>query len=355
MGRALRVAVLALGCASCAAPPQQPLEPQRVLEPAEAWGRLTAAEAAADAGDTEEALAALADLLSERIPDDVRREAHAARVRLDRKRFLQRHPLVLGLEIEGGEALGDPWTVRARITHLGAEPLRIALEDGGGFFRWMGRRTARAVLRLRCAVRDAGPVGTAYERSWARDVVLGRDVSLEPGASLEFLADFSFPTAPGTAWRTIRASARLIPSTLLDSDGSTRAFSIDFAPASQVRCRPLPGGGRRDAFDWLVESLGGDEGDPTVLFTAAASLSPGRLVEGLGLLASAAPSLDPERSRAALSALEAWTAQSFGGDPTRAAAWWEAVGSRLPARRWLEVTGLDAGNPSVRVLAGGGP
>ena len=91
---------------------------------------------------------------------------------------------------------------------------------------------------------------------------------------------------------------------------------------------------------------------PETLFVSAVGLSPEDLAPGIGMLAEAAPSLEPARRRAAVAALQLLTGQLFADDPVRFLSWWQATGRHLPEAELVRGAGLHDRSPAGRLMVG---
>lgn len=323
------VLVVLCGCASkrVGAPAEKPPH----TTPQQYAAKVRDVQQLAADGELDAALQRIAEVLGEWPPDPFRQQLRALRRDLMEARFYSLHPLHLSVALDrdryffGGEA-----GIELRIANLGAERLSLPSRHRSWWDALLLRDPERSVMWLEVDERDVDGLGATWSQRRVIEVPIEEDMVIGPGGSVTVRHAIPIGGAGRAGYRQLRVTALFRPIAIVGASGDRRYDPLEFPLACADVIRD------RDArwFDGGLALLevcveGSAPGESERLFAAAMGVSDRDLHAGIDLVARAAPSLDPERRRAGLAALEALTGVEASRDPVRFLDWWETKGAFL--------------------------
>ncbi|MFH0946666.1 MAG: hypothetical protein V2A76_15840 [Planctomycetota bacterium] len=316
--------------------------------------RIEAIHKLLSSGREQEAQDAIAESLEDWPPEAIRRELQRLGYQIRRDRFYQQHPLHFSLVLDRDRyAFGEAAEVQLRITNLGAEQLTLPARYRSLLGALTFGMAEESVLFLKLKTQDADGLGSRWGSERLMEVPLEEDLILGPGGTARITAQVPLEDGGRSLYRVIQIGAIYRPIAVVAEGGDRRYDPLEFQSATARVFQASQIQRAEGGVELLRTCLEGEALDrPETLFVAAMGLRPEDLAEGIGMLARAAPSLEPMRRRCAVAALQLLTGHLFGGDPVRFVSWWQATGRHLVEEQLVLGAGLRDRSPAGRLMVG---
>lgn len=322
---------LLLGILGCNNTPAGMVPEEGRSTPEEFAEKVRDAQQLARDGETDVALQRVTEVLGEWPPDPFRQQLRRLRRDLLEAKFYSQHPLHLSLALDRDRYFfGGAAQVELRIANLGAERLSLPSSHRSFIDMLLFRDEEQSVMLLELDERDVDGFGATWSQRRVIEVPIEEDLEIGPGGSLTLTHEIPIGEPGRAGYRQLRVAAMFRPIAIVGESGDRRYDPIEFptARADVIRERDVRW------YDGGLELLlacveGATPGAQGRLFSAAIGIPDNDLHAGIDLIARAAPSLDRQRRRAGLAALEALTGVEASRDPVRFLDWWETKGSYL--------------------------
>jgi len=351
----IALAVELLACTTTPTPPVRVGGARAVVSPEEFERRIQGIQTLVREGRDEEAVERVQSSLKDWPPESIRRRLNRIAYEIRRDRFYRDHPLHLSLTLDDERyAFGGRVGVKLRIRNLGRERLTLPARFRTFTDALLFRPVEQSILFLKVVSHDSDGVRLGWASSRLVDVPIEEDLVLPPGGTAVVDASVDLDEGRGSMVRRMSLSAIFRPIAIIGEDGERRYDPLEFPSASARVFHTEHAQWTDGGIDLLETCVAGEGASERALFAAAVGLTRDDLRDGLDLLVRTAPSLDPQRSRAALRATEFLTGKSFSGDPIRALAWWEETGAHIAPDDLARTAGLLAVDGGGTVLAGAG-
>lgn len=329
-------------------------EPRPAISTTEFERRIGAIRKLLASGRDQEALDAIDASLQDWPPEAIRRRLQRIGYEIRRDRFYQHHPLHFSLVLDRDRYLfGEAAEVQLRITNLGAEQVTLPAQYQSLLSLLTFGSAEESVLFLKLRIQDADGFGSRWGTERMMEIPLEEDLVLGPGGTARITAQVPLEDGGRSLYRVIQIGAVYRPIAVVAEGGDRRYDPFEFQIASARVFRANQMQRVEGGVELLRTCLEGEALDrPETLFVAAVGLKPEDLSEGIGLLAEAAPSLEPMRRRCAVAALQLLTGQHLANDPVRFLGWWQATGRQLTAEDLARGAGLHDLAPAGSLMVG---